>query len=392
MSMAFKDKISRYENELTDSVIPFWEKYCVDTEKGGFFTFLDRDGSVYDTDKFMWMQWRIVYMFATLAQTKYAGKKKEKWLDVARKGYDFLTKHGKDQNGWYYFALNREGKPIVAPYNVASEFFVIMGSAALHEATGEEKYKVSTISSMKNVLGRRENPKGKWNKRLPADKKRLDHGIFMATANLGTILKTSLGIDDFDDQVRDAVDTIFNDFWNEEHGVVFENINVDKTFDLDSCTGRHLIPGHGLESMWFILEHSEVYDRPEIVQKTCKIIKSILEFSWDKEHGGIFYFMDVLGKPHVELQWDMKLWWVHNEALIATMYAYRLSKDPAFLEWFEKIDDWTWKHFPDQEHGEWYGYLNRRGKPTHLLKGGKWKTFFHLPRCLVKCVEQFEKM
>ncbi|MFX0099846.1 MAG: AGE family epimerase/isomerase [Candidatus Hodarchaeota archaeon] len=390
--MAYKDVISRYERELTGSVIPFWEKHCIDTKHGGFFTFLDRDGSVYDTDKYMWMQWRIVYMFATLAQTRYAGEKNEKWMEIAKKGYDFLTKHGKDEKGSYYFALNQEGKPIVAPYNIASEFFVIMGSAALYEATKEEKYKESAIFSMKNVLGRANNPKGKWNKRLRDDKKRLDHGIFMATANLGTILKTSLGIDTFDEQVKDSVDMILDSFWNEKYGVVFENLNVDKSIDLESCTGRHLIPGHGLESMWFILEHSEVYNRPEIVQKTCKIINSLLEFSWDNNFGGIYYFMDVLGKPHVELQWDMKLWWVHNEALIATIHAYRLSKESRFLDWFKKIDEWTWKHFPDKEHGEWYGYLNRRGEPTHLLKGGKWKTFFHLPRCLLKCIENLENL
>ena len=35
------------------------------------------------------------------------------------------------------------------------------------------------------------------------------------------------------------------------------------------------------------------------------------------------------------------------------------------------------------DYGEWFGYLNRQGEPTHLLKGGKWKTFFHLPRYLM---------
>ena len=54
----------RYRAELYENVIPFWEEHCVDKEYGGYFTSLDRDGSVYDTEKYMWMQWRIVYMFA----------------------------------------------------------------------------------------------------------------------------------------------------------------------------------------------------------------------------------------------------------------------------------------------------------------------------------------
>jgi N-acylglucosamine 2-epimerase len=62
----FNDFITKYENELYSSVIPFWEKNCIDKECGGYFTMLDRDGSIYDTEKYMWMQWRIVYMFALL--------------------------------------------------------------------------------------------------------------------------------------------------------------------------------------------------------------------------------------------------------------------------------------------------------------------------------------
>jgi mannose/cellobiose epimerase-like protein (N-acyl-D-glucosamine 2-epimerase family) len=47
-------------------------------------------------------------------------------------------------------------------------------------------------------------------------------------------------------------------------------------------------------------------------------------------------------------------------------------------------------YFTDPEYGEWFGYLNRRGEPTHMLKGGKWKTFFHLPRFLLTSTEQLK--
>ena len=97
--------VQRYENELIDNVIPFWETHCVDQEYGGYFTSLDRDGSVYDTEKYMWMQWRIVYMFATFYMSPY---RQERWLEIARQGFDFLTKHGKSGDGTYYFALNRQ--------------------------------------------------------------------------------------------------------------------------------------------------------------------------------------------------------------------------------------------------------------------------------------------
>ena len=142
--------------------------------------------------------------------------------------------------------------------------------------------------------------------------------------------------------------------------------------------------------MWFIMNYLERTGKKDMMQDAFKYVDGIFEFGWDKQYGGIFYFMDALGKPHMELQWDMKLWWPHNEAIIAMLYAYRLSGDRKFWNYFKMVDEWTWNHFPDKEYGEWFGYLNRRGEPTHMLKGGKWKTFFHVPRGLYFAIEQLK--
>ena len=88
----------------------------------------------------------------------------------------------------------------------------------------------------------------------------------------------------------------------------------------------------------------------------------------------------------------MKLWWVHNEAVLACLYAYSVSEDEHFLKWFEIVDEWMWNHFPDPEYGEWFAYCDRQGNSTHTLKGGKWKTFFHVPRCLLFGAERMKKI
>ena len=44
-----------YLKELTQEVIPFWEKYSIYEEYGGYFTCIDGDHKVYDTDKFVWL-------------------------------------------------------------------------------------------------------------------------------------------------------------------------------------------------------------------------------------------------------------------------------------------------------------------------------------------------
>ena len=390
--MNFQPLINRYETTLTEDVIPFWQNHCIDREYGGYFTSLDRDGSVYDTTKYMWMQWRIVYMFAEFYLSPY---RKDEFLEIAVKGFDFLYKHGRSPAGDYYFALNRQGEAVTAPYNVFSECFAAMGCAMLSRATGESKYAEAARSAMDHYSLRIKsgNPAGQWNKSLPGKTEYLSLGHYMMLANLGLIMDDCLGEKHYTAELDLALDMVLNKFYQPEFNMVFENILPDGTPDLNSCQGRMLNPGHVLEAMWFLLNALERNPKPgweKTAAQINQIISDTLEFGWDKEYGGIYYFMDVLGKPHLELQHDMKLWWPHNEALIATLFAYRISGDEKFLQWFKRLDEYSWSHFPDHEYGEWYAYLNRRGEPTHLLKGGKWKTFFHLPRCLKNCAEQMK--
>jgi len=384
LDMNFKNTAERYKKELLESVIPFWENNCQDTKYGGYFTMLDRDGSVYDTEKYMWMQWRIVYMFATLAITDFpTPEEKRRWIQIASDGFAFLTNNGQDKNGQYYFALSGEGVPAVAPYNIFSECFAAMGSAALFKASGKEKHRQEAIKCMNNFLARLNNPKGQWNKELSGRPERLSFGHYMILANLADVMNQNLGTDIYEKDIDNAVDIVLSRFWNDNLKLLFESVNSDNTFDLKSSMGRHIIPGHGLEAMWFLMKHAERKNMTDIIEKCSMISKHLLDFGWDKKFGGIYYFMDALGKPHFELQADMKLWWVHNEAIIAALYGYKLTGDKELLNWFIKLDKWTWSHFPDPEYGEWFGYLHRNGEPSNLLKGGRWKTFFHLPRFLL---------
>jgi hypothetical protein len=75
---------------------------------------------------------------------------------------------------------------------------------------------------------------------------------------------------------------------------------------------------------------------------------------------------------------------VHVEALVALAMGYSLTGRAGCLDWFRRVHDYTWAHFPDPQYGEWFGYLNRRGEVLLPLKGGKWKGCFHVPRGLYR--------
>jgi N-acylglucosamine 2-epimerase len=142
--------------------------------------------------------------------------------------------------------------------------------------------------------------------------------------------------------------------------------------------------------MWFIIDIADKKGDQALIQRAKDITLSTLEYAWDKEYGGLYYFLDIQGHPTQQLEWDQKLWWVHIETLIALLKGYKLTGDEHCWQWFLKVHDYTWSHFPDPEYGEWYGYLNRQGQPLLSLKGGKWKGCYHVPRGLYQCWKTLE--
>ena len=56
--MDFKELAKLYKNELLENVLPFWLNHSQDLEFGGYYTCLNRNGDVFDTDKFIWLQGR----------------------------------------------------------------------------------------------------------------------------------------------------------------------------------------------------------------------------------------------------------------------------------------------------------------------------------------------
>jgi N-acylglucosamine 2-epimerase len=142
--------------------------------------------------------------------------------------------------------------------------------------------------------------------------------------------------------------------------------------------------------MWFIMDLGVRLNRPALIEKAVETTLKIVKYGWDKQYGGIFYFLDRKGCPPQQLEWDQKLWWVHIETLISLLKGYQLTGSPECLDWFEKVHDYTWTHFKDTDHPEWFGYLNRQGEVLLNLKGGKWKGCFHVPRGLYQCWKTIE--
>ncbi len=384
--MKIENYINKYKNNLLEDVIPFWLKNSPDNEFGGYFTCLDREGKVYDTDKFIWLQCRQVWCFSMMYNQV---QQKQKWLDFAVHGAEFLMNKGRDQDGNWYFSLNREGNPLVQPYNIFSDCFASMAFAQLYRATKNEEYSKIAVDTFHNILKKQDNSKGIYNKTYPDTRPLQGFSLPMILSNLVLELETLLDPELVNSTMKNAIHSVMDVFYQPEPGLILENVSDQGAF-VDCFEGRLINPGHGLEAMWFVMDIGKKMSDPGLIRKAADISLNILEHGWDKKYEGILYFMDAKGAPPLQLEWDQKLWWVHMEALVCVLKGYLYTGDQRCWEWFEKVHKYTWDHFADPEKGEWYGYLNRQGEVLSPAKGGKWKGCFHVPRGLYQCWKVLE--
>jgi N-acylglucosamine 2-epimerase len=384
----FSEYAAQYRRALLEDVIPFWERHSIDRDCGGFITCLDRDGRVFDTDKFIWLQARQVWTFSMLYNRC---EPRPEWLQIARHGADFLLKHGRAPDGNWYFSLTREGRPLVQPYNIFSDCFAAMALAQYSLAAKDEQAAELARATYKNIIRRQQNPKGIYNKLVPGTRPAKNFTLPMILCNLTLELEHLLPPAETEAAIDECVKSVPGDFLDAERNLILENVAPDGS-RMDSFEGRLLNPGHAIEAMWFLMDIGIRRGDRALIDEAVGVVLSTLEHAWDREYGGIYYFLDRLGHPPQQLEWDQKLWWVHIETLVALSLGFAQTRRAECWEWYERVHEYTWSHFPDSPHGEWFGYLNRRGGVLLPLKGGKWKGCFHVPRGLLRCWEIFESL
>lgn len=378
--------LREYRDRLADEILPFWLKHGLDREHGGILTALGRDGELLDSDKSVWFQGRAGWMFATMYNTTPDAPRA--WLDAALSCANFLRDRCYGPDGKMWFTVTRDGRPLRMRRYVYSESFAAIAFAAVHRATGEADWKTRAIAAFEVYLRHSFTPGVMPPKSEPTRPARgvgaLMIGIVTAQElreNLGDIVVAG---ETCSAHIARMIGDIEKYFVKRDIGAVMETVGPEGEI-LDHFDGRLLNPGHAIEASWFILHEARRTCNAAWKELGLAMLDMMWERGWDKKHGGLLYFTDVSGKPIQEYWHFMKFWWPHNEAVIATLLAYVMTGDEKYAAMHRAVHDWTYSHFPDREHGEWFGYLDRAGNVTTELKGNMWKGPFHMPRMKWYC-------
>ncbi len=377
-----------YANQLLNDTVPFWFPRSYDKEYGGFLLMRDRDGSLIDDDKAVWIQGRATWLLSTLYNTI---EPKKEWLEGAELGYRFLKKNCFDTDGQMFFHVTRNGSPIRKRRYFFSETFAVIAFAAYAKATGDEKIAAEARELFGKCIAYA-TQQIKLPPKFTGTRPSKGIGVPMIMINTAQQLRDTIGDDRCDEWIAKWIKEIETDFVKDDIQCVMEQVAPDGSI-IDHIDGRTLNPGHAIEGAWFILQEAKYRNNdPHLISLGCKMLDYMWERGWDKEHGGILYFRDVFDKPVQEYWQDMKFWWPHNEVIIATLLAYTITRDPKYADWHKKVHDYAYQHFHDKQHGEWFGYLHKDGSLAQTAKGNLFKGPFHLPRQEWFCYQLLQEL
>ncbi len=385
MTMDTKSYLSqcadRYRRELVDNIMPFWLKYGLDRVNGGVYTCLDRDGSLMDSTKSVWFQGRFGY---TAAAAYNNIEKNPEWLAASKSCIDFIEAHCFDTDGRMYFEVMADGTPLRKRRYVFSECFAAIAMSEYSLATGDRSYAEKALKLFKDIRRFISTPGILEPKYLPTQPA-IGHSITMILINTAARVRAVISDPVLDQQIDESIERL-KLFIHPEFKALLETVTPEGNL-IDTINGRVINPGHCIETAWFLLEEARHRNDKELTDMAITILDWSWEWGWDKQYGGIINFRDCRNFPAQDYSQDMKFWWPQTEGIIATLYAYEATGNEKYLEWHRMIDEWTFKHLPDPEYGEWYGYLHRDGTVAQPAKGNIFKGPFHVPRMLTKATE-----
>lgn len=369
-----------YKHDLTADILPFWLANGLDRKHGGVYTCLDREGRLMDSTKSVWFQGRFGFVAA------YAYNQMERnpeWLEASKSCIDFIEAHCVDADGHMYFEVAADGTPLRKRRYVFSECFAAIAMSEYAIASGDKRYAEKALELFKRIQRFLATPGFLEPKYLPALQAR-GHSITMILINTASRIRAAIEDPVLNTQIDESLDAIRRYFIHPEFKALLEMVGPEGEF-IDTCNGRLINPGHCIETAWFILEEARHrgWDK-DLTDMALQILDWSWQWGWDEQYGGIINFRDCRNLPVQDYSQDMKFWWPQTEAIIATLYAYQATKDEKYLAMHKQISDWTYAHFPDREHGEWYGYLHRDGTVAQPAKGNIFKGPFHIPRMMIR--------
>jgi N-acylglucosamine 2-epimerase len=375
-----KPKLYRqYRELLLDGIVPFWMRHGADREYGGVLSCMHEDGTPISTEKYIWSQARFVWTCSALYNRI---ERRPEFLERARETIDFLLAHGRDEHGRWVYRTTREGAVLEGASSIYSDCFAAYGLSEYCRARPDPELLAVARETFRCICRRIEEPGFHETAPylLPPDRR--NHGVPMILTETANELAKTTGDAVIDADAGMYANRVMSHFLRPERKCLVEFLDSQYR-ELPAPEGTFIMPGHAIESMWFVLHWALSRGEKDVAARAVEAIRWHLEKGWDPEYGGLFLSIDREGGEPFQKHSEKKMWWPHCEALYATLLANELTGEKWCRDWYERLHEWSFGHFPMSDTGEWRQRLDRQGQPTTELIALPVKDPFHLPRAVM---------
>jgi len=399
--MTLADLRNRYRSELFETYLPFWEKFGIDSEHGGFMCSLDYDGTRVNTDKLLWFQGRGIWIYSFLYNHF---DKDAKYLEVARKTKDFVLKHAPQPDGWWAEEFARDGR-VKKPFtgDIYGMYFVAEGLQEYAWATQDDEVRESAFALVKKLFRYMDRPDFRF--MGTGDPGVRAQGLWMVNLRIATQILRRWKDPEIAAIADRCVDAVINQHYNPEIGLNNEMLNFD--FSRPKGEEAKSLLGHSIETLWMIMDEADRRNDHKLWDICAERIHRHIEVGWDHVFGGLAQWINVDQGGYVwpperpvgtDLEFEftgeyqyMKPLWALNEIVVATLNVFERTGAEWTARFFGMAQDVIDQKFSMKKHG----------LPGYMLFGDRRMTYrphvarqdnYHPPRQMMLTILTLDRM
>ncbi|GAB3678741.1 AGE family epimerase/isomerase [Salinisphaera aquimarina] len=358
----------------------FYHPACIDPT-GGFFHFLRDDGVVYDAStRHLVSSTRFVFNYA-MAFRRFA---EPAYYDAVVHGVDYLRRaHRNPESGGYAWVL-RDGEVDDATNHCYGLAFVLLAYAKALDAgmQSARDHLEETWQLLERHFWDAEH--GLYRDEASADWQvsayRGQNANMHACEALIAAYEAS-GEDKYLQRACRVADNMVNRQARLAGGWIWEHYDahwrVDWEYNKNDFSNIFkpwgFQPGHQTEWAKLLLILDRHAPAAWRLPRACALFDTTLEHAWDDVHGGIVYGLDTDNRFY-----DAdKYFWVQAESLATAAVLGTVTGDDHYWQWYDRIWDYSWRHFVDHRHGAWYRILGRDNRKYSDEKSPAGKVDYH---------------
>ncbi len=401
--------LEEVRHHLDDELLPFWLVRGVDTEYGGYLTYLDRNGNpTGEGVKTLLCQARMIYTYSSAHRAGYGDGA---CLPIAKQGVDFVLAHFWDhEHGGWFWTCERDGAPRNVSKLTYGHAFMIYALSEYGMASGDPRgvewalrtYDMIQTRAADNCYGGYyEFLERDWSKKRPGkyggDRKSFD--VHMHLMECFTNLYEATGQRIHKERCEEVIRLIFARIlhpetalgqaqfawdWTPLRQILFADVwGADR--DADEDEGRPLDNtsfGHNVEFVWLLNHALRILGQPvePYLPAFRKIFDHCVEYGVDWERGGVF----CEGPHRGPARERNKEFWQQAEALVGLLDAYVLFGETKYLDAYENVHRFVMDVMINHGVGEWFPLFDEQNRLVWDYMAHAWKINYHTVRSMIQ--------